>query len=218
MAKHRNKPPRLRPNDLLRMHEKAGFVVHTHDPSTENALFVELCGPVRPLKAAKPRVAPKPPRCRPTSFPTTTHAPQTPEPTPATHAYQDLHPHHTYGGRHDVDPRRHRQLRRGDIRYRLRLDLHGYTSERAHQALEALLHQALQQGERCVLVITGQGKSSPQGVAVLRNLLPEWLTHPPLCHHVLAFSSATPKDGGNGAFYVLLRRHTRSFGARRTVL
>ena len=61
-------------------------------------------------------------------------------------------------------------------------------------------------GEGCVLVVTGRGKRSPNGLSVLREALPRWLSRAPLNSHVLAFCTARRVDGGPGAFYVLLRR------------
>ncbi|MDB2325415.1 Smr/MutS family protein [Alphaproteobacteria bacterium] len=41
---------------------------------------------------------------------------------------------------------------------------------------------------------------------MLRRHVPLWLKQRPLADLVLAISNATPKDGGAGAMYVLLRR------------
>ena len=59
---------------------------------------------------------------------------------------------------------------------------------------------AAQEGCRCVLVITGKGSG------VLNGHVPNWLKQQPMSPHVLALAEARPKDGGSGAFYVLLRR------------
>jgi DNA-nicking Smr family endonuclease len=82
----------------------------------------------------------------------------------------------------------------------LRLDLHGMTAARAHKHLIQSILLASDDGCRCVLVITGKGSG------VLNGHVPNWLKQPPLSFHVLALAEAPPKDGGSGAFYVLLRR------------
>ena len=56
-----------------------------------------------------------------------------------------------------VDRRTETRLRRGKIEVEARLDLHGYTLDRAHSALRAFVARAQQQGMRCVLVVTGPG-------------------------------------------------------------
>ena len=98
------------------------------------------------------------------------------------------------------------RLQRGAYAFRRHLDLHGHTREEAKVALIAFVAGARRDGERCVLVVTGRGKRSPDGVAVIRDALPRWLSRSPLRAHVLAFCTARPLDGGPGAFYVLLRR------------
>ena len=44
---------------------------------------------------------------------------------------------------------------------------------------------------------------------VLKRNLPRWLAMPPLADKVLAIRPALPQHGGEGAFYVLLRRERR---------
>ncbi len=98
------------------------------------------------------------------------------------------------------------QLRQGAFAYHRHLDLHGHDRQSGHRELIRFLVAARHDSERCVLVITGRGRSSPGGMPVLRESLPRWLSRSPLRPHVLAFCTARPVDGGPGAFYVLLRR------------
>ncbi len=112
-----------------------------------------------------------------------------------------------------LDRRTHDRLRRGRLAIEGRLDLHGMTRERAHQALSVFLHRAHERGARCVLVVTGKG-SSREGAGVLRRDVPHWLNQGGLRGMVLAFHHAQIRDGGEGALYVLLRRR-RPGGPRR---
>ncbi len=86
-----------------------------------------------------------------------------------------------------------------------RLDLHGMTQAEAHGRLVAFVegHQAA--GRRCVLVVTGKGTWREEG-GVLRDAVPRWLNEPGLRPRILSFSHAQPKDGGEGALYILLKR------------
>ena len=86
------------------------------------------------------------------------------------------------------------------------MDLHGMTQDQAHRALNAFIDASSHAGRRCVLVITGKGGRGDGSVGVLREQVPRWLNQAPLRPLVLAFSYATPKDGGEGALYVLLKR------------
>jgi DNA-nicking Smr family endonuclease len=81
-------------------------------------------------------------------------------------------------------------LRAGKFAHRRFLDLHGYHRDEAKTELAQFVSDARKAGERCVLVITGRGKSSPDGQSVLREALPRWLSRYPLRTHVLAFCTA----------------------------
>jgi len=104
------------------------------------------------------------------------------------------------------------RLRRGTLAIDGTLDLHGMTRAEAHQALDAFVARAVRAGWRCLLVITGKGTRSgaddfgrPQG-GVLRAAVPRWLDAPSARPHVLAVVAAQPRHGGDGAFYVLIKR------------
>lgn len=101
-------------------------------------------------------------------------------------------------------------LRRGGIAIDARLDLHGLTRREAARKVAAFLAQSAHRGLRCVLVITGQGRSDPLAEArgVLRRGLESWLNEPTTRQLVLACVPARARHGGQGAFYVLLRRRT----------
>ncbi len=105
-----------------------------------------------------------------------------------------------HGEKAGIDGSTQRRLFRGEVLIDLRLDLHGMTAARAHKQLIQSIILAADDGCRCVLVITGKGSG------VLNGHVPNWLKQPPLSFHVLALAEARPKDGGSGAFYVLLRR------------
>jgi DNA-nicking Smr family endonuclease len=68
------------------------------------------------------------------------------------------------------------------------------------------LKKVRSRGEHCVIVIHGKGVHSPQGAGVLRGEIGAWLSQGKASEHVAAFATATAKDGGEGAVYVLLRR------------
>jgi len=102
-----------------------------------------------------------------------------------------------------LDRTTRRKLSRGNLPVEARLDLHGHNAQQAETSLRAFIQQSASLGHRCVLVITGKGV---RGEGVLRRHVPLWLKQPPLGGVVLAISDATPKDGGAGAIYVMLRR------------
>lgn len=102
-----------------------------------------------------------------------------------------------------IDRRSVQRLRRGERPIEARLDLHGMTQGEAHQVLAGFIARAWAAERRSLLVITGKGGARG---GVLRRAVPRWLGEPPNASRVLAFVPAQPKDGGEGALYVLLRR------------
>ncbi|KAA0575615.1 Smr/MutS family protein [Azospirillum sp. Sh1] len=114
------------------------------------------------------------------------------------------HPPLTPGSTANIDRRTGDRFRRGELEIDGRIDLHGMTQAQAHNALAAFVHRAWNEGRRCVLVITGKGSFG--GLGVLRQATPRWLSDPALRPMVLAIQPARPKDGGDGALYVLIKR------------
>lgn len=102
-----------------------------------------------------------------------------------------------------MDRRTAERFRRGQMAIEARVDLHGQTREAALRQLSRFLRQSSAAGRRCVLVITGKGTG---GTGVLRREFPIWLEAADLRPLVLGIAPAQAKDGGSGAFYVLLRR------------
>ncbi len=92
------------------------------------------------------------------------------------------------------------------------IDLHGLNCEQAFQNLVGFFRSSYYKGVRTVLVVTGRGLNSLNGVPVLRFRVQQWLTQDPFKRVVLAFCTARQEDGGAGAFYVLLRRRKKSYG------
>jgi DNA-nicking Smr family endonuclease len=110
-----------------------------------------------------------------------------------------------HGSASGMDRRQAERFKRGKMSIEGRLDLHGMTRAAAHGALRHFILGAAAADKRCVLVITGKGRASPQG-GVLREEVPRWLNEPGLRDKVLSFDYAQQPDGGTGALYVLLKR------------
>ena len=106
-----------------------------------------------------------------------------------------------------LDRRLRQRLARGRAGIDARIDLHGFTQVEAHDALARFLGVARAEGARIVLVITGKGmRGADPDRGVLRRQVPLWLRSPKLREAVLGFEPAGPAHGGEGAFYVRLRR------------
>ena len=111
-----------------------------------------------------------------------------------------------------MDARAFHRLRAGKLRPEAKLDLHGLTLEAAHPRLVGFVADAHARGRRLLLVVTGKGKRRDDGgpiptrLGVLRQQVPQWLRMPPLAPLVLQVAPAHRSHGGEGAYYVYLRR------------
>lgn len=111
-----------------------------------------------------------------------------------------------------MDKKAFTKLKRGRLSPEARIDLHGMTLAQAHPALSAFILDSAARGLRLVLVITGKGKDRDDGnpiptrLGVLRHQVPQWLRMAPLGPIVMQITEAHVKHGGQGAYYVYLRR------------
>ncbi|MEF2071313.1 Smr/MutS family protein [Consotaella aegiceratis] len=106
---------------------------------------------------------------------------------------------------HAIERPTRRKLSTGRLAIEARIDLHDKTQAVAHYALLGFLRQAQAEGLRHVLVITGRG-SSFGSRGVLRRALPHWFATPEFRALVSGFEPAARRHGGDGAFYVRVRR------------
>ncbi|NNU79103.1 DNA mismatch repair protein MutS [Halovulum dunhuangense] len=112
-----------------------------------------------------------------------------------------------------MDARAYGRMTRGKLAPEARIDLHGMTMDRAHDALRSFILSSHARGLRLVLVITGKGRdrpdedwANPARRGVLRNAVPQWLQLAPLSMLVLQIAPAHIRHGGGGAYYVYLRK------------
>ncbi|CUH86560.1 putative DNA endonuclease SmrA [Phaeobacter sp. CECT 5382] len=112
-----------------------------------------------------------------------------------------------------MDEKAFRRMKRGKLKPEGKLDLHGMRVDGAHPALTRFILTAQASGKRLVLVVTGKGKDRdepgpmPVPRGILRHHVPQWLALPPLAQAVLQVTPAHVSHGGEGAYYVYLRRN-----------
>lgn len=99
-----------------------------------------------------------------------------------------------------------KKLKQGEYPIQAVLDLHGFKRDQAAAHLHRFIEQAYLQGHRSLLIIHGRGLRSEDGIPVLKDTAVQELSASVLARLILGFCSALPKDGGQGAVYVLLRR------------
>jgi len=172
-------------------------------------LWLEVSQTVAPLRPQRPIVNLD---AEPLPIPAPAPAPKRHRLLPAMAPYQsDGRPGKQ--PRAGIEPNLKQRLQRGREEIDGTIDLHGMRQVEAHAALTRFIHARSARGDRTLLVITGKGlKKLGDDAAVivergvLRAMLPVWLSEPNLAPLVAGWDTAAQGHGGDGAFYVRLRR------------
>lgn len=111
----------------------------------------------------------------------------------------------------DIDRNTMRRFKREEFPVEGVLDLHGYNEAQAYDAVHKFMRQAYLSGKRCVIIVTGKGKSHPDEDVfaprgVLKDRVPQWLEGEELRQTILSYIHPSARLGGQGALYILLRR------------
>jgi len=83
------------------------------------------------------------------------------------------------------------------------IDLHGMTTEEALIELNIFIKKNYENQSKYILIIHGKGLNNKEGVAPLKRLVQKLIIN---CDIAMASTSASIKDGGYGATYVLLKK------------
>jgi DNA-nicking Smr family endonuclease len=176
------------------------------------ALWAKVTATAAPLKRKQPaqgkieKPAPPIPRTQPKAVPSAKkEMPQKEMPQPKRPAATSPTP---------LDRRTARELDKGKIEVKARLDLHGMRQRDAHAQLRRFLKTAQARGLKHVLIITGKGASleasksfyEEEERGVLRAAVPHWLAGEDFAALVVSVSPAPRRLGGDGALYVRLRK------------
>lgn len=170
----------------------------------DKALFRQSVGEIKPLKAKRKVNSSSPQKQLLPSRPKPQESPP-PQPLPY---LSDYYKEEVSGtsflsyNTNQIPKKRFLDLKNGKIRWEAKLDLHGLKPEEAKDYLISFILKAYQNGQRSLLIIHGKG-GRHGGIPILKNLVNYWLPQLP---EVLVFCSALPRDGGNGALYLLLKR------------
>ena len=161
-----------------------------------------------PVKQAIERINTKPPKPRVQDF----RIGQTARKIGTPHNLTPRITDHLVNNHVQMDRKAYGKMKRGKLGPEAKIDLHGMTLAQAHPVLIGFIQNAHSQDKRLVLVVTGKGKAGtgtgpiPERRGVLRHQVPHWLMTSPLGAVVLQVTPAHLKHGGEGAYYVYLRR------------
>lgn len=103
-----------------------------------------------------------------------------------------------------------RKLSRGLIAPESSIDLHGHNLASAYDRLDRGLEQAIRQGDRVLLLVTGKPprpeSERPHARGAIRTAVGDWLASSRHSDRIAAVRAAHPRHGGSGALYIILRR------------
>jgi len=100
-----------------------------------------------------------------------------------------------------------RRLARGLVQPDKSLDLHGHNLATAYDLLGRRLGEAVAEGARVLLLITGKPPTKERsGRGAIRAAVGDWLAASPYAGDIAAVRGAHQRHGGAGALYIVLRR------------
>ena len=95
------------------------------------------------------------------------------------------------------------------------IDLHGFTLDDANKEIEKFIHESFNNGFNKIRVVTGKGLHSnneqdpyvSKDLSILRYSVPEFIKNNiELMKLINEFKEAPVEDGGEGAFYIYLKK------------
>ena len=98
------------------------------------------------------------------------------------------------------------------------IDLHGYTLEKANNAIEQFILKAFEEGVSKLIVVTGKGIHSDveknpyvsKDLSILKYSVPEFIhNNQKLKNLIYDIQDAKIEDGGTGAFYIYLKKNKK---------
>ena len=96
------------------------------------------------------------------------------------------------------------------------IDLHGYTLEDANRSIEDFINKAFLEKINKLIVVTGKGLHSKndrdpyvsKDLSILKYSVPEFIkNNESLMKMILSIEQANQQDGGQGAFYIFLKKN-----------
>jgi DNA-nicking Smr family endonuclease len=99
------------------------------------------------------------------------------------------------------------------------IDLHGYTLQDANKNIEKFINDSYENGISKIIVVTGKGLHSnvekdpyvSKDLSILKYSVPEFIENDTeLMKKIMDIKDAEIEDGGSGAFYIFLKKKSKS--------
>ncbi len=109
-----------------------------------------------------------------------------------------------------------KSIKKGFFKINKKVDFHGLSLLESEEIFITTISQCYEKGLRCLLFITGKGlyksthhqnEESPKLYhGVIRSAFTDWVKSKKLSKFILSYENASIEHGGDGAFYVYLRK------------
>ena len=106
-----------------------------------------------------------------------------------------------------------KRLEKGKV---ISIDLHGYTLKEANQTVEKFINESYENNISKLIIVTGKGLHSnnindpyvSKNLSILKHSVPEFIKkNQELMMKIYDIKEADIKDGGDGAFYIFLKKN-----------
>ena len=113
-------------------------------------------------------------------------------------------------------PNKDNKFKRKTILKTKSIDLHGYTLEEANRSIENFITKSYEDGINKLIVVTGKGLHSQnekdpyvsKNLSILKYSVPEFISNNQnLMKIIHEMQDAKIEDGGEGAFYIFLKKN-----------
>jgi DNA-nicking Smr family endonuclease len=173
----------------------------------EAALWARVASTIRPL--SRDRIMT--PASKPVPAPDRPAPQQVSRPRPSSNGRAPVAPAHARAPGTTLDGSWDRRLSSGSVQPDRIVDLHGKSLDGAWRAIDRALDDAVREGERVLLLITGHQRSGEPPVrrGAIRAAVHDWLAASRHARDIAAVRAAHQRHGGGGSLYIILRRRDR---------
>jgi len=114
-----------------------------------------------------------------------------------------------------------KSIKKGSFKIDKKIDFHGKTLLESEERFSSSISECYNSGHRCLLFVTGKGLFKTKDLdnvyqpklyhGVIRSAFINWVKSKKFSKHILSFEQASVNHGGDGAFYVYLRKKKTNF-------
>ncbi len=112
-------------------------------------------------------------------------------------------------------------IKKGSFNIDKKIDFHGRSLLESEDMFNNTIIESYNSGQRCLLFVTGKGLYKSKNYeesdkpklyhGIIRSSFVEWASSKKFSKYILSFEQASIEHGGDGAFYVYLRKMIRSW-------